>query len=141
MYKMNTYETTIALQMMPAKTFQEEILLVSDDRSKTRLEIEAAVCNKLDGSALKDALFIIDNIRENRMKIKWASGNTWSVRFNRKHVCELKIENGSLKIGPVSDVLVTRTKSMSHNQETIEQLIDALRDSITGTKETFVFSH
>ena len=138
---MNTYESTVALQMMPAKTFQEEILLVCDDRSNTRHEIDTAVCNRLDGDALKDALFVVDNIRENGMKIKWVSADTWSVKHRRRHVCDLRIKNDSLCIGPVNDVLATRVKSMSHNQESIRQLIDALRESMTGAKETFVFSH
>ena len=136
--------TTITASMIYGSSFdsyKEEIIHQSYKLERTRPEIEMAICHKLEGDALKDALFVIDNIRENKMKIKWSAGNTWSVQYKRKHVCDLTIEKGILNIGPVSDVLSTRVKRMSHNQESIEQLIDALRDSMTGAKESFVLSH
>ena len=138
---MNTYEETMVLHMMPAEDFQKQFMQKSKKQLRGKTEIDTAVCNILDGDALKDALFVVDNIRENGMKIKWASANTWSVKHRRKHVCDLKILNDSLSIGPVNDVLATRVKVMSNNQESIEELIDALRNSISGTREAFVLSH
>ena len=139
---MNTFETTITTQgFVPTKHMREETMQSSKDQLRTRPEIDNVVCFILDGDALKNALFVIDNILENKMKIKWTAVNTWSVQYKRKHVCDLRIENDFLSIGPVNDVLATRVLSMSHNQESIEQLIDALRNSITGAKEAFVLSH
>ena len=121
--------------------YKEEIIHRSFKQARTKPDIADVICHKLDGDALKDALFVIDNILENKMKIKWSSVNTWAVKYKRKHVCDLKIANDSLSIGPVNDVLATRVKSMSKNQESIAQLIDALRDSVSGAKEAFVLSH
>ena len=121
--------------------YKAEVIHQSYVQSNTKPDIDGAVCHKLEGDALKDALFVIDNIRENKMKIVWSSGNTWSVKYRRKHVCDLRIEKDSLSIGPVNDVLATRVRNMSNNQESIEQIIEALRNSIAGSKEAFVLSH
>ena len=138
---MYTYDTITTLEKLVTYGHEDNALRLSYDQTKTRPEIDTVINYKLGGDAQKDALFVVDNIRENGMKIKWASADTWSVQYKRKHVCDLKIGNGSLNIGPVSDVLATRVKSMSHNQESVEQLIEALRESLTGSKETFVFAH
>ena len=138
---MITFEATIARQNLSTIKYPEENINISYDQRITRPDIDTVVCYKLGGDALKDALFVIDNIRENGMKIKWDSLDTWSVKYKRKHVCDLMIKNGSLIIGPVNDVLATRVKTMSHNQESIEQLIEALRETMTGSKEAFVLAH
>jgi len=121
--------------------YREEAIHQSYKQANTRPDINDVVCHTLDGNALKDALFVIDNILENKMKIKWSSVNTWAVRYRFRHVCYLKIEKDSLSIGPVNDVLATRVKRMSHNQENIVHLIETLRDSMTGAKEALVLSH
>ena len=122
-------------------SYKDEILHKSCEQSIAKPGINDVICHKLDGDALKNALFVIDNILENRMQIKWSAVNTWSVKYKRKQVCDLRIESDTLSIGPVNDVLATSVKNMSYNQESIAQLIDALRDSITDTKETLVLSH
>ena len=85
----------------------------------------------LDGKALKEALFIIDNILENKMKIKWSAANVWTVMYRHKHVCDLTIKNDSLNIGKVSDVLAKRVKYMRYDLESTRELIAALRDSVS----------
>ena len=138
---MNMIITASMLNGVSFDTYKEEVIHQSYKQASTKPDINNVVCHKLDGDALKDALFVIDNIRENKMKIKWSAVNTWSVTYRFKHVCDLKITNDSLSIGPVNDVLATRVKRMSQNQESITELIDALRDSMTGAKEAFVLSH
>ena len=136
---MNTYVTSDLFSIM----YYGNALLRSSRKTDTsaerqlriKPEIDDVVCHHLDGDTLKEALFIIDNIRENDMKIKWSSINMWSVRYKGKHVCDLRIQNDSLTIGPVNDILATRVKNMSYSQENMKQLIDALRDSITGSPE------
>ena len=103
-----------------------------DNRPKI---IDDVICHYLDGQALKEALFVIDNIREHKMKIKWSTVNVWSVWFKRKHVCDLRIDKDSLHIGPVNDVLGIRITNMSYDHDSLNRLIEALRDSITGTQE------
>jgi len=97
--------------------------------------IDDVICHYLDGQALKEALFVIDNIREHKMKIKWSAMNVWSVWYKRKHVCDLRIDKDSLHIGPVSDVLAIRITNMSYDHDSLNRLIESLRDSIAGVAE------
>jgi hypothetical protein len=101
----------------------------------TKPAIDDVVCHYLDGEMLKDALFIIDNIRDHKMKIKWSSINVWSVWYKRKHVCDLMIANSSLCIGPVSGVLVTRVPNVSQNPEKMRLIISALRNPLVSEQE------
>ena len=102
---------------------------------QTRPNIDDVVCRSLEGDTLKEALFIIDNIRENKMKIKWSGVNVWSVQYKRKHVCDLRIENGNLNIGKLSDILITRVKNLSYNPQTTNPLFDALIDFTNGERK------
>jgi len=107
------------------------------EQLKTRPRIEDVICHSLEGETLKEALFVIDNIRENRMKIKWSSVNVWSVRYKRKHVCDLRIENGILVIGKLSDILITHVKNMTYKPATANPLFDALLDLVNGEQEAY----
>jgi len=69
------------------------------------------------------------------MKIKWSSVNIWSVQYKRKHVCDLRIGKGSLHIGQVSGVLAIRVTNMSYDRDSINRMIEALRDSIVRVQE------
>ena len=138
---MNMNITASMVHGSPIDNHKEEMIHQSYNQSTTKPGINDVICHKLDGDALKDALFIIDNILENKMKIKWSAVNTWAVKYKHKYVCDLKIKNDNLVIGPVNDVFATRVKQMSHNQESIVHFIETLRDSITGAKESFVLSH
>jgi len=104
-------------------------------QKKTKPQIDDVICQYLDGNTLKDALYIINNIREHEMKIKWASYNVWKVQYKRKHVCDLKIDKGSLHIGQVSGVLAIRVTNMSYDRESLNRMIEALRDSIAGSHD------
>ena len=104
---------------------------------KSRPDIDTMVCHQLEGSALKEALFIIDNVEENGMKIRWSSVNVWSVHYGRKHVCDLSIGNGSLVIGQLSEALITRVKDKSRNKENMMQLIEIMRNAMPRTQEAY----
>ena len=129
------YVTTDMLTGLANNGNTEETIHMPQDQLKTRPEIDDVVCHNLDGEALKEALFIIENIREHNMKINWSSVNIWSVQYKRKHVCDLRIDKGSLHIGQVSGVLAIRVTNMSYDRESINRLIESLRDSIVGTQE------
>ena len=132
---MNTHVTPVTLNGI----FSEALLrdkhletnLSPPAQMSDRPDIVDAICHNLDGDALKDALFIVDNIRENKMKIKWSSVNTWAVKYRRRHVCDLRVEHGSLKIGQVSDILATRVKYMTYDFESMKRLMDTLKNSMT----------
>jgi len=134
---MNAYEAT---GMTTATMYYAGIKASSlslFDALKNHPQIDNTVCHNLDGNALKDALFIIDNIREHNMKINRSSHNVWSVQYKRKHVCDLRLDNNHLVIGPVNDVLATRVKEMSYTRENINWLIDALRNPATSMQEAY----
>jgi len=135
---MNTFGTYI----MPARftdlmlsAERNEAMVNAHMQIKTRPKIDDVVCHQLDGDTLKEALFIIDNIREHKMKIKWSSVNVWLVSYRGKHVCDIRIGNDSLHIGQVSGVLAIRVTNMSYDRESLNRLIEALRDSISGAQE------
>ena len=111
------------------------------EQFRTRPAIDDVICHKLDDETLKEALFIIDNIRENNMKIKWSSINVWSVQYKHKHVCDLRIEKGNLAIGKVSDILVTRVKNMTYDPKTANPLFDALIDMVNGEQKAYATQH
>ena len=104
--------------------------LSAQNQAMTRPEIDEVICQNLDGSALKDALFIVDNIRDNKMKIKWSSVNVWTVKFRGRHVCDLTVMHNSLRIGHVSNILATRVKRMSNDFEYTKRLVDAITNYI-----------
>ena len=105
------------------------------DQIMTRPGIDDVICHCLDGNTLKEALYIIDNIREHKMKIKWSSINVWSVRYKRKHVCKISIKNDALHIGKVNSILAIRVTDMSFDKESLKRLIMSLRDSIAYPQE------
>ena len=135
--KMNTYvDNLISAGMMTL----ENVMSVKQDihgQEKSRTSIDSVICHQLDGSALKEALFIIDNIEENRMKIRWSSPNVWSVHYGRKHVCDLSIKDNSLVIGQLSEALITRVKDKSRNKENMMQLIDAMLNAMPREQEAY----
>ena len=105
------------------------------EQERNRPNIEDVICHSLEGDTLKEALFVIENIRENKMKIKWSSVNVWSVQYKRRHVCDLRIERGNLIIGKLSDILVTRVKNLSYNPQTANPLLDAIIDMVNGEQK------
>ena len=122
--------TSVGLFTKFESTRNENAALSAQDQVKNRPQIDNIICQNLEGSALKDALFIVDNIRENKMKIKWSSVNVWTVSFRGRHVCDLTVVHGALRIGHVSDILATRVKYMSHDFDYTRRLIDAISNSM-----------
>jgi len=99
------------------------------EQMTTKPEIDDVICHYLDGGTLKEALYIIDNIREHKMRIKWSSINLWTVRYRRKHVCDLSIKNDALHIGKVNGILEIRVTDMLYSPESLRRLIISLKNS------------
>jgi len=139
MKRMNTYAAAGRLFDTIATIMQNDdgnnSMISIHEQLEAKPKIDDVICHYLDGEALKDALFIIDNIREHDMKIKVSSINVWSVQYKGKHVCDLRIKDDSLHIGQVSGVLAIRVTNMSYDHESLNRLIEALRDSITGAQD------
>ena len=121
-------------------TITDTEIHLANEQVNTKPGIDNVICHELDGEALKEALFIINNIQEHKMKIKWSAVNVWSVHSRFRHVCDLSIKNDSLVIGPVNDVLATRVKEMPFTRENINWLIDALRNPGNETQETVSYA-
>jgi len=133
MLNQNTFEKVTVIPIYN----NGETAPTADDQLRNRPNIDDVICHSLDGSSLKEALFVIDNIRENKMKIKWVSVNVWTVRHKGRYVCDLRIENDSLVIGEISGVLATRVKTMPHSPENVERFINALRSSVTAEQSVY----
>jgi len=130
--EMNTLDTTgmYYTGIMP-DTENYETKPLAHEQLKSRPKIDDVICQYLEGESLKEALIVINNVRAGRMKIKWSSVNTWSVHYRRKHVCDIRLENGSWSIRQVCEYINTCKCYMSYDPESMKRLISALRDSIT----------
>jgi len=137
--KMKTYNESLYYRPVFNSITDTEIHL-AQEQLNTKPGIDNVICHELDGEALKEALFIINNIRQHKMRIKWSAVNVWSVHSRFRHVCDLSIKNDSLLIGPVNDVLATRVKDMPFTQENINWLIDTLRNPVKDAQETVSYA-
>ena len=133
---MNTYLAPGLIHLIKQSRENEMTRSLAHEQLRSRPEIDDVVCHYLDGSTLKDALYIIDNIREHKMKIKWSSINVWSIWYRRKHVCDLSIKNDALHIGKVNGILEIRVTDMLYSPESVRRLILSLRDSIASRQES-----
>ena len=106
----------------------------------SRPKIDDVVCHHIDGEKLKEALFVIENIRQNEMKIKWFAPNVWTVRYKGRFVCDLRINQSTLIIGEISGVLAKRVRRARQTPEHIERFINALRESITAPQSAYAVS-
>jgi len=133
MFNQELYEN---VPVLPALRYDDTVP-AADPRLDSKQSIDSVICHSLDGDALKEALFVIDNIREHKMKIKWFSVNVWTVRYKGRYVCDLRIKNGSLVIGEISGVLATRVRTIPHSPETVERFMNTLRDSLTAGQKAY----
>jgi len=133
---MNTEYTTRIFNAFTIEANNGSIKLSANEQRKYRPQIDEIICQDLEGYALKEALFIVDNIRENKMKIKWSAVNVWKVKFRGRHVCDLTVVHGALRIGHVSDILAKRVKYMSNDFEYTRRLVDAISNSMVQEPAT-----
>ena len=104
---------------------------------ETRPEIDDVICQLLDGSVLKEALIFIDNVRANRMKIKWTSVNVWSVYYRAKHICDIMLEYGSWSVSHVNEYLNSQDGYVPYSTESKKWLVAKLKDAITGSQKNY----
>ena len=104
---------------------------------ENRPEIDDVICQLLDGSALKEALIFIDNVRANRMKIKWSSVNVWSVSYRGKHICDIMVECGSWSVSHVNEYLSSQEGYVPYSTESKKWLVATLKNAITGSQKNY----
>ena len=126
--------TTVALVKF-APRFIEETKHKGPEQVSARPNIDDVICHILEGNALKDALAFIDNIRANRMKIRWSSVNVWSVSYKRRHVCDIRLEKGSWSVSQISENINTREAYFPYNSERMIWLIRAQKDSVSEDQQ------
>jgi hypothetical protein len=107
------------------------------EQIETRPKIDDAVCHYLEGEALKDALIFIDNIRASKMKIKWATVNVWSVHYRHKHVCDIRLENGSWSVSYDCVNKNSREDYAPYNVEGVMWLVGALNNAVAGRQKAY----
>ena len=132
---MNNYVITTAALVSLAPGLIEETKHTSPEQVSARPNIDDVVCHLLEGNALKDALVFIDNIRANRMKIRWSSVNVWSVHYKHKHVCDIRLEKGSWNVSQISEHINTQEDYFPNSSERMIWLSRELKDSITEDRQ------
>ena len=128
---MNAHVMSNATLVSLAPNYVDETRHLSAEQVIARPEIDDVVCHLLEGDALKDALIFIDNIRANRMKIRWSSVNVWSVYHKHTHVCDIRLEKGSWSASQVSDQYNARVYYFSDSSECMIWLAREFRDTAT----------
>jgi len=132
---MNNHIITTAALLNLAPGYTEETKHTSPEQVSARPDIDDVVCHVLEGNALKDALVFIDNIRANRMKIRWSSVNVWSVHYKHKHVCDIRLEKGSWSVSQINEHINTQEDYFPNNSERMILLSRALKDSTARDKQ------
>jgi len=132
---MNNHVIATAALLDLAPGYTEETKHTSTEQVSARPNIDDVVCHLLDGDALKDALVFIDNLRANKMKIRWSSVNVWSVHYKHKHVCDIRLEKGSWSVSQISEHINTQEDYFLYSAERMILLSHALEDSIARDKQ------
>ena len=128
---MNDHVTTNAAFMSFAPRFNDKTRYLSTEQVNARPEIDDVVCHLLEGDALKDALIFIDNVRANRMKIRWSSVNVWSVYYKHMHVCDIRLEKDSWSLSQTGENYNARVYYFSDSSECMIWLARELKDTVT----------
>ena len=128
---MNAHVMSNATLTGLAPRFVDETRYLSAEQVSARPEIDDVVCHLLDGDVLKDALIFIDNVRANRMKIRWSSVNVWSVYYKHMHVCDIRLEKGSWSVSQISEQFDARVYYFSDSSECMIWLARELKDTVT----------
>ena len=134
--KITNYPYTLAMQSINPKagmTAQEQLI--------SRPKIDDVVCHYLDGETLKKALHFIDNVYSDGMKIKWNNVNVWSVHYKFKHICDIAIERGVLKVHQISNNADARNTQFVYDAESMKRVTSVLRSVLFGNQEVYQASH
>ena len=128
---MNDHVMTTAALVSLAPRFYDETRYLSTEQVSARPEIDDVVCHLLEGETLKDALIFIDNVRANKMNIRWTAVNVWSVYLKHTHVCDIRLESGSWSVSQISKHINARKDHTPGSSECMIWLVRDLKDSAT----------
>lgn len=92
---------------------------------RTRPSIDDVICHYLDGGKLNEALSFIDHARASKMKIRWSSVNVWSVKYKRKHVCDIVLRHNSWSVRSFADTPETSEDYDLYDPESVKRLMEA----------------
>lgn len=135
----NTMTTT----QYPNKMYPDTDLgqgMTAQEQRIERPNIEDVVCHYLDGDTLKGALAFINNVYVNKMKIRWVDVNAWTVHYRWKHICDIVIEKGVLKVQYVQHY-VPEEDHYVHDAESMMNLITTLRSAVVGPQKAYSAAH
>jgi len=111
------------------------------EQHAARPKIDDVICHYLDGETLKKALQFIDNLYSNGMKIKWNDVNVWSVHYRFKHICDIAIERGALKVYQISNSDNIQKDQFVYDTESMKNMMSILRNSLVGHQKAYQASH
>jgi len=131
MNEMNYHVMSNATLTSLAPHFVDETRHLSAEQVNAHPEIDDVVCHLLEGNELKDALIFIDNVRANRMKIRWSAVNVWSVYYKHMHVCDIRLEKGSWSVSQNSEHIDGRVYYFSDSSECMIWLARELKGTVT----------
>ena len=115
--------------------------MTAQEQLISRPGINDVVCHYLDGETLKKALHFIDNVYADGMKIKWSNVNVWSVHYKRKHICDIAIERGVLKVHQISNNTDAQNAQFVYDTESMKRVTSVLRNVLFGNQEIYQASH
>ena len=138
---MNTLSKHNSYQQFIHANQNTETGMTAREQLNSRPNIDDVVCHYLDGETLKKALHFIDNLYSNGMKIRWSDVNVWSVHYRRKHICDVAIERGVLKVHQISAVAETQRDQDVYDTESMMNMLSILRNSLSGHREAYAVSH
>ena len=118
-----------------------EVGMTAQEQLLSRPEIDDVVCHYLDGETLKKALQFIDNVYSGGMKIKWSNVNVWSVHYRFKHICDIAIERGVLKVHQISNNTDVQNTQFVYDTESMKRVTSVLRSVLFGNQEVYQASH
>ena len=100
-------------------------------------DIDTVMCNDLKGRTMKEALNFIDDIRSNKMKIKWLSDNVWSVQYKRKHIFDIKIEDGTWSVARICEKMNSQESFIRYCSENMKWLVGNVKNAIKGPQRSY----
>lgn len=100
-------------------------------------DIDYIICHTLEGRKQKEALIFVDDMRRNKMKIKWEHTNVWSVKSKNKHFFDLKVDNGSITIVRIHEHIRFIKNYAIHCADSMNRLIGTLEKLISGRRKVY----
>lgn len=77
------------------KNQERKVIKMSDYQKQKAVkpEVEAVAAEILEGDELNSLLDFVRFLRDNKLTPRWASSNSWTIRYKNKGLCYIKIDS------------------------------------------------